>query len=318
MSKAIIILPRIRVQNANCISSPLTWGFPSLTAIFGCIHALERKIRVNYPKLSFKKFGVVCHEFYPQTEKAYEHSFKLMRKPLTKEGENQAIVEEGRVHLVVSLIIEAEGESLDIIQEEQDTFAKQCLEQLHTLRFAGGSILPSLSGRKSTPEYVNWSLSYDKKKEKFTELRRKILPGFTLLSRELLLVEHSHNVRTKNEKHNMLDALIDIVSVHHISEKTDEDHVEWSIKKCYPGWLVPISTGYRGISPCYEPGEVEEARDPSIPFQFVENIYSLGEWKSPHRIQSFDDMLWRQEIDIQNSVYRLTNNYVTQEVNNGK
>ena len=33
--QALLVLPRLRVQNANAISSPLTHGFPSVTAFTG-------------------------------------------------------------------------------------------------------------------------------------------------------------------------------------------------------------------------------------------------------------------------------------------
>ena len=39
----LLVLPRLRVQNANAISSPLTHGFPSMTAFLGLMWALERK-----------------------------------------------------------------------------------------------------------------------------------------------------------------------------------------------------------------------------------------------------------------------------------
>ena len=42
--QAILVLPRLRVQNANAISSPLTHGFPSITAFTGLMWALERKL----------------------------------------------------------------------------------------------------------------------------------------------------------------------------------------------------------------------------------------------------------------------------------
>ena len=34
-SPALLVLPRLRIQNANAISSPLTHGFPSMTAFLG-------------------------------------------------------------------------------------------------------------------------------------------------------------------------------------------------------------------------------------------------------------------------------------------
>ena len=40
----LLILPRLRVQNANAISSSHTWGFPAPTALLGFVHALERRL----------------------------------------------------------------------------------------------------------------------------------------------------------------------------------------------------------------------------------------------------------------------------------
>ena len=40
---SLLILPRLRVQAANAVSGPLTWGFPSPTAFTGFAHALERR-----------------------------------------------------------------------------------------------------------------------------------------------------------------------------------------------------------------------------------------------------------------------------------
>ena len=42
--QAILVLPHLRIQNANAIASPLTHGFPSVTAFTGVMWALERKL----------------------------------------------------------------------------------------------------------------------------------------------------------------------------------------------------------------------------------------------------------------------------------
>ena len=44
VSKALLVLPRLRIQNANAISSPLTWGFPAITAFTGLMTALKRRL----------------------------------------------------------------------------------------------------------------------------------------------------------------------------------------------------------------------------------------------------------------------------------
>ena len=43
-TQAILVLPHLRIQNANAIGSPLTHGFPSITAFTGVMWALQRKL----------------------------------------------------------------------------------------------------------------------------------------------------------------------------------------------------------------------------------------------------------------------------------
>ena len=44
-------------------------------------------------------------------------------------------------------------------------------------------------------------------------------------------------------------------------------------------------------------GEVDNARDPTVPFCFVEAIYGIGEWLSPHRLESLEEVLWRYKYE---------------------
>jgi CRISPR-associated protein Csy2 len=55
--------------------------------------------------------------------------------------------------------------------------------------------------------------------------------------------------------------------------------------------------GYKGISPLYEAGEVKSARDSNVPFRFVEAVYGIGEWVSPHRLSDINDLMWRYHIE---------------------
>ena len=81
--KALLVLPRLRIQNANAISSPLTWGFPAITAFTGLMTALERRLGPQ-AGLAFYGVGVICHGFEPQvTHGGYTRSFNLTRNPLT-------------------------------------------------------------------------------------------------------------------------------------------------------------------------------------------------------------------------------------------
>lgn len=49
VSNGLLIIPHLRVQNANAISSPLTWGFPAISAFIGLMQAVERKLKGPSP-----------------------------------------------------------------------------------------------------------------------------------------------------------------------------------------------------------------------------------------------------------------------------
>ena len=47
LERALLLVPHLQVQNANAISSPMTWGFPSITAFVGLMAALERDANLS-------------------------------------------------------------------------------------------------------------------------------------------------------------------------------------------------------------------------------------------------------------------------------
>ena len=75
------------------------------------------------------------------------------------------------------------------------------------------------------------------------------------------------------------------------------------------GWVVPIPVGYAALTPSHAPGTVRNARDASVPMLFVESVYSLGEWISPHRLTHLAQLLWRAEADEAQGLYRCRNGY---------
>ncbi|MCH2223009.1 MAG: type I-F CRISPR-associated protein Csy2, partial [Dechloromonas sp.] len=146
----------------------------------------------------------------------------------------------------------------------------------------------------------------------FRRLRRRLLPGFALVQRDDLLAGHLEEMRATQPDSNALDALLDLsrLNIEPVVSQADEagQPVKWEIRR-KPGWLVPLPIGYAGISPLYAPGEVENARDAATPFRFVESLYSLGEWVSPHRLDDLSQLLWTQETDAANGIYRCINRY---------
>ena len=62
-TQAILVLPHLRIQNANAIGSPLTHGFPSITAFTGVMWALERKLAEAGVPLQLHGVGVQKRRF---------------------------------------------------------------------------------------------------------------------------------------------------------------------------------------------------------------------------------------------------------------
>ena len=101
-------------------------------------------------------------------------------------------------------------------------------------------------------------------------------------------------------------ALIDYVAIHHSCEQTDEGDVLWKSRRKSQtdkpaGWIVPIATGFHGIS---ELGQAKNQRDPGTPHRFAESLVTLGEFKMPHRFESLADMLWCYQVDNANNLYQ--------------
>jgi len=316
----ILVLPRLRVQNINTISSPLTWGFPSMTAFLGFMWALERKIPAELSKqITFTGIGVICHNFTPQATRAgYQYSFHQTRNPIDSKGETRSIAEEGRAHMEVTLLLGAEGgfESLDLV--DQQKIAREIALIVEKMRLAGGSILPQKypHQRRAQPEMIRLESDGDAAIKQFKKLRCRWLPGSCLVLREdLLRQKHTENFAT-DPTTSLVDSWLDFAKLGFRSEVSSSDSagcketakVDWvPIRK--PGWLVPIPVGYSAISTLYRPGEVAATRDDKTHFRFVESIYSVGEWISPHRLTSVRQLLWYTETDKNTGIYKCANNF---------
>jgi len=82
---------------------------------------------------------------------------------------------------------------------------------------------------------------------------------------------------------------------------TQETPADWEyITKPETGYLVPIMTGYKTISPVYRNSEVESTRDNKTDICFVESAHSIGEWKSIHRLKTSKELnncLWHYHYE---------------------
>ena len=310
---AFIILPHLQVQNANAISGPLTWGFPSPSAFTGFVHALNRKVGKKLG-ITLDGVGIICHDFSPQitwSKTAYANIFCLQRHPLTKDGKTASFVEDGRAFLEVTLLIGVTG---GYDEEEGAHIAAQVLDVAQNMRLAGGSILPGKGQKKEKPLWIPLPEYADERQLTYRQVRRSLLPGFALVSRGDLLQGKVHALRENgNKEATALDALLDFASIHYVPVPEEGDNpqsVTWNIRS-KSGWLVPLPVGYGAISPVYAPGTVLCARDQQTPFRFAEAVYSLGEWVSPHRISDPLQLLWFHAANPDAGLYLCVNNYTS-------
>lgn len=315
---SLLILPHLRIQNANAISSPMTWGFPAMSAFIGLMHALERKLPGDID-LEFKSAGVVCHDFDAQvTKDGFTRAFHLTRNPVSKDGSTAAIVEEGRAHLEITLIFAVHGDACTGTSESRENVASAIADIVAGMRIAGGSVMPPLPGQPATrqrPALIPLDEDAAERDRQFKRLRRRWLPGFALVSRDDLLRQHLAELQEDDPQATALDAWLDSsrlnIECHKIESKDNgqvEETVSWEVRRP-PGWVVPIPVGYGALSKPADPGTVANARDATTPFCFVESLYSLGEWISPHRLDRPEDLLWYVNNDLDAGLYRLNNDY---------
>lgn len=302
---ALLILHRLQVQNANAISGPLSWGFPSPTAFTGFAHALQRRLEIDLGAV-----GIVCHRFDPQIDQPdgpwRPGHFRLARQPYIagwkkfKDGA-AALIEEGRTHMEVSILIEVKEDlDEDDLEELQETLENQ----LPGMRLAGGTLLHA--GKRI--ETLEWSPYAEGQREAFHKLRYRLLPGFCLVERRDLLEQATQ------EHPDSLAAFLDTLALTwepHADEEAGA--VEWRTRP-RPGWIVPIPVGYAGLSERYPPGAVRNTRDSKSPFRFVESLYTLGQWLGPHRLHSLEQMLWHTEEPSNDGLYLCHNRYSETEM----
>ncbi len=312
----LIIVPRLQVQNANAISSALTHGFPSITAFTGLMWALERKTRLLGLDLKFEGVGVVVHAHDEQLTKHYfADTFLLTRNPHGKDGKPQPIVEEGRMHMTISLVFGVQSTALDSDHEQK--IAQQVKQVVEAMRIAGGSVVPSTAPKRLQEAFFVPAL--DEFSEPDSEInglcKRLLLPGFTLVERQDLLDERYEELAAVNDDATRLDAWLSLSRFDwqwhpddpEAEEGGDKAKGKWSHNR--QGYLVPIPVGYSALSDCYPAGAVAGARDDETEFRFVEGLYGVGEWLGLHRLTSIGQCLWYPYYDLETGEYRCSNHY---------
>ncbi|QEW06036.1 type I-F CRISPR-associated protein Csy2 [Nitrincola iocasae] len=294
--RRLLVLPHLKIHNANALSSPFTIGFPAMTAWLGFVHALQRKLNAaGYPSLDLVATGVISHQCNLQTFQGpgdFVHSIIGTGNPLDKEGNRSAFIEEARCHLDVSLLIEYQADEETQQLMRQPDFIEVISHQLMRMKVAGGDLqafeLPLLQVLDDSDEVAQG------------KVMRSLMPGFALIERRELMQQ------AMEQGADALDALLEYLTIHHHCTEDNDGNVIWKSQRKVdgdgdkPGWIVPIATGFQGIS---ELGEAKNQRDPNIPHRFAESIVTLGEFRMAHRIKQLDEVLWRYHTDLNKNLY---------------
>lgn len=309
--EALLVLPHLRIQNANALSSPLTHGFPSMTAFTGLMCALERKARAAGIDLRLPAVGVIVHRHEEQASSdRYVKALRLTRNPNDRNGNPSPIVEEGRIHLELTLLLGVQGTALDD-PAQANTLARELLGLLHTLRLAGGSFVPAIqSDADQTPYFMPLGGSEDDRLEVFANTAPNWLPGFTLVERHDLLIKRQNELQSTQPDATALDALLSLARINWQAGESDASgKTVWHNDRQGLGWIVPIPVGYGALTPLQPAGSVLNARDSDTPVRLVESLYSIGEWLSPHRLESVEQLLWYPTACVESGLYRCRNDY---------
>lgn len=281
-----LFFDHVKIHNANAISSPLTYGFPAISGFVGAIHALNRKIESTDP-IYLDGVLIACHECDVQVYRPNDYSdytFRLTRNPVAKNGDTRAIIEEGRVHLDISLLIEVKIENFEALydDDQKNEFVNQMKQKLYQQRIAGGHVL-EIGDAKLIPS--------DASDETLANL---LLPAFVLVEAQQDLQEITAELQQQDPNATALDALIETAMLHHHPQ--EKEHWQTTSVKQGRGWLVPIPLGYQAISPLFAAGKLHEARSNEHQSQFVECIYGLGKWVFPLRLkENLSQAFWRYQ-----------------------
>lgn len=260
-----LLLKNISVQNANAIAG-FTWGFPAITHFLGFAHNLSRKLsQENFSGIGLGGCGVISHSIEAHTFGKYEQSFTQHRyQPYlhdsNKKSESPPIIEEGKMNMKVSLIIEVNGN----VGNKEEDFLNIIERCCFTQKLAGGTIL-------SIEEIT---LSSDQKK-----LKRKLMPGFALIDRSAYLEQHFKNLQIEDPESNLLQAWLDFSAikqaarpVHHlISKHLKENHPE-----LFQEWEQHISV--KPYSSENIPKNIRAVMDALLPDRKLKKL--TDEWKS--------------------------------------
>lgn len=293
----LILIERLKVQNANAISSSLTIGVPSITAFMGFAHQLQRLVSQSMPVTDFNVtgVGVIVHDVDLQARQ-FIGSRTLLKltanargsRDESKKSERASFIEEGRCHLEVSLLLDCETDYAG----GQDRLL-QALQRLvfGRMRLAGGEII-------NTKQVAVKDVPDDRR------TLCRLIPGWVLIERRKLMRELMQSAVA--EGRDALDAMHDALAIRHQrhveaetvessdSESSSKSSIRWTSSRLQPGFVVPIATGYQALSPIMPSNN---ARDRQTRHRLAESVLTLGEFVLPIRLDRPSESLWRYHVE---------------------
>lgn len=298
-----LLIKNIKIEGANAISSPLTYGFPAISGFVGAVHQLSRKIKnKSYIKdenvfIYFDGVSISCNSFQLHT---YENYFKQKRQILDKQGKNQSIIQEGFMDLDVNLILKMhlknDNKSLltDKLKNEQSENYTNIIKDVKNLllsqRLVGGNIVNIGEIDIFSPSELN-------------KIASKIRPSFVLVEshkdmEEILfemqtgyegfyneykekvqykLDENEERIKSslyvKNENANKLDVILEMARIYINNE-------EFTSVKKNRGYIVPMPIGFQKIKQDKVNNQFARKFN-NYDSYYVETIYSLCKYKFP-------------------------------------
>lgn len=293
--KQVLLIPQIKIHNANALSSPYTIGFPSISGWLGFMHNLQRKLSIDYVNLKFNGIAVSVHEINLHTHKGendFNYSIISKRNPLRKDGKPSPFIEEARCDLEVSIAIEYEN--LDTTK--RDIFYQKLASILHQVKIVSGDVISFNENRIRT-----FGIKEDRD---FKNLLRYLMPGFCLVSRQDLMQKEMQKGK------DAIDAILEYLkTTTHIAINEKGEQLKTFDRK-EKGWIVPIALGFQGIS---DLSKANNSRDNQTQHKFAESIVSLGEFIMPYRFDDLEQLFWRYKTDIENNLYLCENNFINNQ-----
>ena len=293
--KAYLLIEHIKIHNANALSTPYIVGFPAMTAWLGCVEGLNLRLKKKDFSVRLKKTAVSCHQCNLQAyrENGYRKVLCNYRKQIDEIKKNvcqpPSIIEEGRCHLDVSLLVEIEG----VNGQNKEEFCVAVEANLMQMKMAGGDIQ---SIKKIQCVFISGKEDEEKEEK---ALIRKLMPGYIITERRDLL--------QNSKEADALDRLLNPLSLLYEPDEgknSEENSITWKSRKEQPGWIIPIGVGFKAISAL---GTVKNQRDVTKPHRFVENVVTLAEFSLAYRFTEIESIMWEYKTIPEDGLYVCVN-----------